>query len=114
MKDEFRSRRAVLRGALALGGSWWVSTLLSGCDSRKSPEPTTAAAPPPSASVAGANTPAATPSKTPQANVQYQAQPKDGKKCADCQNFIAESNTCKLVEGQISPDGWCTLWAKKT
>jgi len=29
-------------------------------------------------------------------------------------NFIAESNTCKLVEGQISPDGWCVLWAKKT
>ena len=28
-------------------------------------------------------------------------------------HFIAESGSCKLVEGKISPDGWCTLWAKK-
>jgi len=28
-------------------------------------------------------------------------------------NFIAESKTCKLVDGQISPEGWCSLWAKK-
>ena len=55
----------------------------------------------------------AAPVKASQASVQYQAQPKDGKKCADCMHFIAESNTCKLVEGDISPTGWCVLWAKK-
>jgi hypothetical protein len=26
-------------------------------------------------------------------------------------HFIAESNTCKLVEGKISPEGWCIIWA---
>jgi hypothetical protein len=45
--------------------------------------------------------------------VQYQTQPKGEQKCAGCQHFIAESNACKLVEGQISPDGWCILWAGK-
>ncbi len=45
--------------------------------------------------------------------MQYQAQPKGEQKCSGCLNFIAESNTCKLVDGQISPDGWCSLWVKK-
>jgi len=55
----------------------------------------------------------AAPAKVSQASVQYQTGPKDGKKCADCMHFIADSNTCKLVEGDISPTGWCVLWAKK-
>lgn len=109
MEDEVRSRRTMLRGALALGCSW----LLSACDSRKSPEPAVSAAPPAGTPAASADAPAM-PVKTPPANVKYQTQPKDGQKCSDCVNFIAESNTCKLVEGQISPDGWCILWAKKT
>lgn len=45
--------------------------------------------------------------------VQYQEQPKGDQKCSTCNNFIAESNTCKLVEGQINPNGWCTLWVLK-
>jgi hypothetical protein len=53
------------------------------------------------------------PVKVPQESVKYQAQPKGDQKCSGCTHFIAESNTCKLVEGQVSPDGWCTLWAKK-
>ena len=44
---------------------------------------------------------------------QYQAQPKGEQKCGSCLNFVAESNTCKLVAGQVSPEGWCSLWAKK-
>jgi len=28
-------------------------------------------------------------------------------------HFNAESNTCNVVDGQISPNGWCTLWVKK-
>ncbi|WP_300443821.1 high-potential iron-sulfur protein [Zoogloea sp.] len=35
------------------------------------------------------------------------------QRCAACLHFNAESNTCKLVEGQISPNGWCDLWTKK-
>jgi hypothetical protein len=54
----------------------------------------------------------AAPAKVSQASVKYQTQPKGEQKCANCMHFIAESNTCKLVEGNISPEGWCILWAK--
>jgi hypothetical protein len=48
-----------------------------------------------------------------QANVQYQMQPKGDQKCGNCTNFIAESNTCTQVDGTVSPEGWCIIWAKK-
>jgi hypothetical protein len=44
--------------------------------------------------------------------VQYQQQPKGEQKCSACTHFIADSKTCKLVEGQINPEGWCVLWVK--
>jgi len=47
-----------------------------------------------------------------QANVQYQLQPKGEQKCGNCLHFIAESKACKLVDGQISPEAWCVIWAK--
>ena len=112
MKDEIPPRRVVLRGALAVGCSLWLPIVLSGCDSKKGANPSSSAptgSPTPSANSA---TPAAT-TKVAQASVQYQTQPKGDQKCNGCQNFIAESNTCKLVDGQISPDGWCSLWTKK-
>lgn len=114
MKDEIPPRRRVLRGALAVGCSLLVPTAFIGCDSKKgadssSPAP---ASPPPSTGDADSSAPA-TAAKVSQASVQYQTQPKGEQKCGLCQHFIAESNTCKLVEGQISPEGWCTLWAKK-
>jgi hypothetical protein len=100
----------VLRAATALGWGLLLPAALTGCDSQKGETPagSTSASPPSPGAESGA--PAAT--KVSQASVQYQAQPKGDQKCADCLHFIAESNTCKLVEGQISPDGWCTLWVK--
>jgi len=59
----------------------------------------------------GATTPAKA-AKAPQAAVKYQAEPKDGKKCDDCVLFQAPSS-CKNVDGEISPNGWCMIWAKK-
>jgi hypothetical protein len=44
--------------------------------------------------------------------VKYQADPKDGKQCDGC-NFFVAPNSCKLVDGDIAPTGWCTLWVKK-
>jgi len=118
------SRRIVLRGALAAGCSLLLPASLLGCSKQEegktegglagteppasSPNMDTPASPAPMESAA----PAA-PAKVSQASVQYQTQPKDGKQCADCMHFIAESNTCKLVEGNINPNGWCVLWAKK-
>jgi hypothetical protein len=49
--------------------------------------------------------------KSSQASVQYQAQPKGEQKCSNCMHFIAGSNTCKRVDGQVSPQGWCIIWA---
>jgi len=124
------SRRVVLRGALAAGCSLLLPASLLGCSKKEastasteptapSPEMAAPASPAPMESAAPSSpapmesaAPAA-PTKASQASVQYQAQPKDGKKCVDCMHFIAESNTCKLVEGDISPSGWCVLWAKK-
>jgi hypothetical protein len=50
--------------------------------------------------------------KVSQPTVQYQATPKDGQDCDDCANFVAPGG-CKLVDGDISPKGWCRLWTKK-
>lgn len=50
--------------------------------------------------------------KIAQAQVQYQAKPKDGQKCSTCVNFEAP-NACKIVTGTISPDGWCIAFAPK-
>lgn len=60
--------------------------------------------------VGAAETPATMMEKS---QVKYQDQPNDDQKCAGCMHFVSESNTCKLVAGEISPDGWCTLWTAK-
>jgi len=96
MKDEITPRRLVLRAALASAFSLLVPIALFGIRSIN----------------ANAATAAAT-KKLTQSSVQYQSKPKDEKKCSSCMNFIAESKTCTLVDGSISPDGWCILWAKK-
>ena len=41
---------------------------------------------------------------------QYQSHPNGEKRCGNCTNFIATDNTCQLVEGNVSPEGYCTLW----
>ena len=50
--------------------------------------------------------------KMAQAAVKYQPEPKEGHQCDGC-NFFVEPNACKLVDGDISPKGWCALWAAK-
>ncbi len=50
--------------------------------------------------------------KMAQAAVKYQATPKDGKQCDGC-NFFVAPNGCKMVDGDIAPTGWCSLWNKK-
>lgn len=112
MREEIVPRRIVLRGALAVGCSLLVPIALSGCDSKKGANSASAAPASSPASSADSAAPAAT-GKVPQASVQYQTQPKGEQKCGECLHFIVESNTCKLVAGQVSPEGWCSLWAKR-
>jgi len=113
MNQEVTARRGLLRGALAVGFGLWVPIVFSGGNSRNgvSAGSTVLAGASPTAPAAGA-APAAPPTsgKVLQASVQYQSQPKGAQKCSECRHFIAESNTCKLVDGRISPEGWCSLW----
>jgi hypothetical protein len=44
--------------------------------------------------------------------VMYQATPKDGQKCSGCLHF-QPPNACAIVTGNISPEGWCAVWAAK-
>lgn len=50
--------------------------------------------------------------KVTQKGAGYQAAPKDDQKCSTCALFKAP-DSCTLVDGAISPDGWCRLYAKK-
>lgn len=112
IKDEILSRRAVLRGALVVGCGLWMPITFSGCDANKGSNANNPA-PANSTSTSTDSTAPASASKAPQASVQYQTQPKGEQKCNECMHFIAESNSCKLVEGEISPDGWCSLWTMR-
>jgi hypothetical protein len=50
--------------------------------------------------------------KAKQKAVMYQQTPKDGKQCSGCQHFQPPSS-CRIVEGEINPNGYCILFAKK-
>ena len=117
IEEEVHSRRLVLRGVLAVGCGMVLPAALIGCDSKEG-EKSSSAAPAGSSPTNNTGSESAAPTsevaKAPQQAVQYQTEPKNGQKCDGCMHFIAGSNSCKLVEGQISPDGWCTLWAQKS
>ncbi|WP_425338911.1 high-potential iron-sulfur protein [Methylocapsa acidiphila] len=49
--------------------------------------------------------------KVSQAAVGYQNSPKGNQNCANCRLFTAP-NACKQVDGVISANAWCRLWAK--
>lgn len=88
-------RRTVLRGLLAVGCGLCVPMALT-------------------AGSATSTEKSATGGKMSKTQAKYQDKPKGDQSCAMCMNFIAATSTCKLVEGQVSADGWCMLWAKKS
>ena len=45
--------------------------------------------------------------------MKYQDKPSGDMRCSNCQQFVPPS-TCKVVEGSISPDGYCIAWVKKS
>ncbi len=51
--------------------------------------------------------------KMAQTAAAYQPKPKDGQQCDGCGLFQAPAS-CQLVDGTISPTGWCKFWAKKS
>jgi hypothetical protein len=57
-------------------------------------------------------------SKTSQSSVHYQTQPSGDKQCSKCAFFIpggtADANgSCKVVDGVISPNGYCIAYNPK-
>ena len=60
----------------------------------------------------GANAQGQVAKKAAQKAVMYQQTPKDGKQCTGCQHFEAPS-ACRIVDGEINPNGYCILFAKK-
>jgi hypothetical protein len=51
--------------------------------------------------------------KISQADAKYQGTPKGDQRCDGCMLF-QPPNACKVVQGEISPSGWCQLFVKKT
>lgn len=56
--------------------------------------------------------PAAAGGKMSQSSVKYQPHPKGKQQCSNCALFVAPAS-CKVVEGPISPEGWCQIYAPK-
>jgi hypothetical protein len=50
--------------------------------------------------------------KASQEAMQYHDKPKGDKRCSNCLSFIPPSG-CAIVEGTVSPNGYCIAWAKK-
>jgi hypothetical protein len=48
--------------------------------------------------------------KISKAAVAYQDHPEGDKRCGKCRQFLSP-DSCKLVEGQISPQGFCRIFA---
>ena len=51
--------------------------------------------------------------KSAQSAVAYQDKPQGSQRCDNCNQFEPPSG-CKTVDGQISPQGWCKIYAPKT
>lgn len=50
---------------------------------------------------------------------KYQDKPNGSKKCSNCTFFFpgktaTAEGTCKIVQGSISPSGYCIAWSAKT
>jgi hypothetical protein len=86
-----RTRRPSRRGLLL--SVLWAGALASG------------------AALFGFSSPAKAQQKVSKEQAKYQDSPKDGHKCSECAYF-EKPNACKIVEGDINPDGWCQLWTK--
>ncbi len=50
--------------------------------------------------------------KVAQKTVAYQTTPKGKLRCDTCLQWQSPSS-CKVVEGTISPTGWCSIYAPK-
>jgi hypothetical protein len=57
--------------------------------------------------------------KASKASMKYRTHPHDGQSCDTCLQFLpgpkpGANGTCKVVDGAISPKGWCLAYVKKS
>ncbi len=57
--------------------------------------------------------------KVAKASMQYQDTPKGTAECSTCMQYVpgksaSANGTCKVVEGSISPKGWCLAYTAKS
>ena len=83
MKDSFRSKRRALLGVGLAAAGGAICTRAAAQQSKLSKD-----------------------------QAKYQDNPKGEQRCDGCAQFVAPDG-CKLVEGKISPSGWCTLYTAK-
>jgi anaerobic selenocysteine-containing dehydrogenase len=55
----------------------------------------------------------AEPKKFTQQKAKYQPVPKNGQRCQNCALWQSPNN-CQVVEGPVSPAGWCLLYQAKS
>ena len=55
----------------------------------------------------------AAPKKFSQQQAHYQPIPKSGQRCQTCALWQAPTS-CQVVDGQVSPAGWCILYQAKS
>ena len=80
------SRRAILQTfAMTAGGAAMLGTAMRGAAAEGKMAPATAG---------------------------YQDKPEGARQCDNCAQFVAPGS-CKVVEGAISPSGWCRIYVKK-
>jgi hypothetical protein len=56
--------------------------------------------------------PAVADEKVPKPEAKYQNSPKGQQRCEICLQF-EPPQTCKIVQGPISPKGWCQFFAAR-
>jgi hypothetical protein len=52
--------------------------------------------------------------KVPKEQAKYQSSPNGEMRCGNCMHFLADTSTCRLVEGPVEESGYCTLWGSAT
>ena len=88
------SRRALLRNAAATVWIVGTSALATGCAQPM------AQAPPPQ-------------QKQTKAQAAYQDRPNGSERCSACANFVPPGD-CRVIQGPVSPDGWCRNFRPRT
>jgi hypothetical protein len=56
---------------------------------------------------------AAADGKLPKSQARYQPGPNGERRCSNCVHFASPS-ACEIVDGDVSPQGWCQFYGQKT